>query len=158
MPNIKDSLKPIKKLRYNFKINKKKPIINYFFLIFFFLIILQFFNATYSAYSILLWDYSERMTQSYGYCKNESWGFYNHVIKKYNLENKKIKIINDEGYVLIHALFKNISITDKNYKYLMILNFQSENSEDIYDIKVDNIEKYSIKYKFNNCYLLELND
>ena len=134
-----------------------KDIKNFYFL-FFFLIIVKFFNTSYNSYSILLWDYDMRMTQEYGFCKNESWGFYNHVIKKYNLKDKKINIINDEGFVKIYSLFKDLDLTDKNYKYLMLLNFQSENKEDIYDLEIHNIEDFSIKYRFNNCYLLELND
>ena len=131
---------------------------NILFFIIFFLIILKFFNTFYNSYSISLWNYKERMTQAYGYCQNESWGFYNYVIKKYNLENKKIKIINDEGFVVVDALFKNINVTNKDYKYLMILNFQSKNKQNIYDMKIENINNFSIKYRFNNCYLLELND
>tara|TARA_B110000858_G_C17716367_1_gene433113 strand:+ start:197 stop:493 length:297 start_codon:yes stop_codon:yes gene_type:complete len=98
------------------------------------------------------------MTQEYGFCKNESWGFYNYVIKNYNLQNKKINIINDEGFVKIYSLFRDLDITDKNYKYLILLNFQSENKENIYNLKINNINDFSIKYRFNNCYLLELND
>ena len=134
-----------------------KDIKNFYFL-FFFLIIVKFFNTSYNSYSILLWDYDMRMTQEYGFCKNESWGFYNHVIEKYDLKNEKINIINDEGFVRIYSLFKDLDLTDKNYKYLMLLNFQSENKEDIYDLEIHNIENFSIKYRFNNCYLLELND
>ena len=134
-----------------------KDIKNFYFL-FFFLIIVKFFNTSYNSYSILLWDYDMRMTQEYGFCKNESWGFYNYVIKNYNLQNKKINIINDEGFVKIYSLFRDLDITDKNYKYLILLNFQSENKEDIYDLKINNINDFSIKYRFNNCYLLELND
>ena len=58
-----------------------KDIKNFYFL-FFFLIIVKFFNTSYNSYSILLWDYDMRMTQEYGFCKNESWGFYNYVIKR----------------------------------------------------------------------------
>ena len=129
-----------------------------FFFLIFFLIIIKFFNTFYNGYSLLLWNYDKRMMHEYGFCKNESWGFYNYVIKNYNLQNKKINIINDEGFVRIYSLFKNFNITDKNYKYLIILNFQSENKEDIYNLKIDNINAFSIKYRFNNCYLLELND
>ena len=135
-----------------------KNIKNSFFFLIFFLIIIKFFNTFYSGYSLLIWNYDKRMTQEYGFCKNESWGFYNYVIKNYNLQNKKINIINDEGFVKIYSLFRDFDITDKNYKYLMLLNFQSENKEDIYDLKINNINDFSIKYRFNNCYLLELND
>ena len=139
------------------KLHFKNIKILFFFLIFF-LIVVKFFNTSYNSYSILLWDYNKRMTQEYGFCKNESWGFYNYVINKYNLQNKKINIINDEGFVKIHSLFKDVEITDKNYIYLMILNFQSNNKEDIYNAKINNIDDFSVKYRFNNCYLLELND
>ena len=131
---------------------------NIFFFIIFFLIIFKFFNTFYNTYSILLWDYSNRMTQAYGFCKNESWGFYNHVIKKYNLKNQKINIINNEGHVVLDALFKDIDIVNKGYKYLIILNYQSEDNQDIYNSKIEYIKNFSIKYRFNNCYLLELND
>jgi hypothetical protein len=135
-----------------------KNIKNSFFFLIFFLVIIKFFNTFYNGYSLLIWNYDKRMTQEYGFCKNESWGFYNYVIKNYNLQNKKIHIINDEGFVKIYSLFKNLDITDKNYKYLILLNFQSENKEDIYNLKINNINDFSIKYRFNNCYLLELND
>ena len=98
------------------------------------------------------------MTHAYGFCKNESWGFYNHVTKKYDLKDQKIKIINNQGHVVLDALFKDMNIADKDYKYLIILNYQSENNQDIYSSKIENIENFSIKYRFNNCYLLELND
>ena len=135
-----------------------KNIKNSFFFLIFFLVIIKFFNTFYNGYSLLIWNYDKRMTQEYGFCKNESWGFYNYVIKNYNLQNKKINIINDEGFVKIYSLFRDFDITDKNYKYLILLNFQSENKEDIYDLKINNINDFSIKYRFNNCYLLELND
>ena len=129
-----------------------------FFFLIFFLVIIKFFNTFYNGYSLLIWNYDKRMEQEYGFCKNESWGFYNYVIKNYNLQNKKINIINDEGFVKIYSLFRDFDITDKNYKYLILLNFQSENKEDIFDLKINNINDFSIKYRFNNCYLLELND
>ena len=135
-----------------------KSIKHSFFFLIFFLVIIKFFNTFYSGYSLLIWNYDKRMTHEYGFCKNESWGFYNYVIKNYNLQNKKINIINDEGFVKIYSLFRDLDITDKNYKYLILLNFQSENKEDIYNLKLDNINNFSIKYRFNNCYLLELND
>ena len=134
-----------------------KNINNFFFLIFF-LIIIKFFNTFYNSYSLLLHDYNKRMTQEYGFCNNESWGFYNYVINEYNLQNKKINIINNEGFVKIYSLFKDFDITHKNYEYLMLLNFKSENEEDIYNLKIHNIEDFSIRYRFNNCYLLKLND
>ena len=55
-------------------------------------------------------------------------------------------------------IMSDLDITDQDYLYLILLNFQSENKEDIYNLKINNINDFSIKYRFNNCYLLELND
>tara|TARA_B100001287_G_C22627794_1_gene503466 strand:- start:381 stop:815 length:435 start_codon:yes stop_codon:yes gene_type:complete len=141
---------------------KKNYNIKIFFLIFIFsLIILKFFNTPYNFYSILNWNYDDRMEQQYGYCKNESWGFYNLITKKFNLKNQNIKIINDEGHVTLENLFnlkKRYTLDNYNTKYLILLNFQSKNNEDIFQSKYDFIKKYKIKYRYNNCYLLELND
>ena len=125
----------------------------------FFIMIIKLFNAFYSTYYISRWDYKTRMTQHYGYCDRESWGFYEDVSKKFDLKNKEIRIINNGGYVIIDALFKDIKNSKKiNSKYLMLLNFQSEINKDIYSSKIENISKYSVKYRLGNCYLLELND
>ena len=125
----------------------------------FFIMIIKLFNAFYSTYYISRWDYKTRMTQHYGYCDRESWGFYEDVSKKFDLKNEEIRIINNGDYVVIDPLFKDINNSENiNSKYLMILNFQSEINKDIYSSKIENIDKYSVKYRLGNCYLLELND
>ncbi len=120
-------------------------------------IILKFFNTPYNIYSILLSKYEDRMIQTYGFCENESWGFYNHVVNKFDLQNKEVKIINDEGHVTLENL-TNLKIKNKDAKYVMILNYQSKNKESIYDSKYSFVQKYKIKFRFNNCYLLVRND
>ena len=141
---------------------KKNKEIKFLLLVFIFLlIVLKFFNTPNNFYSILNWNYNDRMEQQYGNCKNESWGFYNSITKKFNLKNQNIKIINDEGHVTLENLFdlkKKYSFDSNDTRYLILLNFQSENNEDIFQSKYDFIKKYKIKYKYNNCYLLELND
>ena len=125
----------------------------------FIIVIIKFFDLPYKTYSILKSDYSQRMTRAYGFCNKESWGFYNHVVKKFNLKNQKINLINQGGFVNIDALFKEIEYSeDENSKFLMLLNFQSEENKTIYSSDIKNIKNYTIKYRFNNCYLLELND
>ena len=130
------------------------------FYIFFFIIILKSFDTFYNTYSVLTSGYEKRMTASYGFCEKESWGFYNYVIKKYNLQKKTIRIHNLEGHVAVNSLFNKVKKETEEYnnKYLMILNFQSTNNEDIYDSKIRNIQDYNIKYRYNNCYLMKLND
>jgi len=125
----------------------------------FFIMLIKLFNAFYSTYYISKWDYKTRMTQHYGYCDRESWGFYEEVSKKFDLKNEEIRIINNGGYVIIDPLFKDINNSKNiNSKYLMLLNFQSEINKDIYSSKIENIDKYSVKYRLGNCYLLKLND
>ena len=117
------------------------------------LFLFQFFKLPYSAYNLLKWDYNNRMTQFYGYCNNESWGFYNYVIEKFELKNKSINIINYEGHVTLDVLFNlNRSIENKS-NYYLILNYQSINDETIFD-NFEYLKDYKILYRYNNCYLL----
>ena len=122
------------------------------------LVILKFFNSPYNFYSILNWNYEDRMEQEYGYCKNESWGFYNYINRNYDLKNSEIKILNNEGFVTLEHLFNLKKNNFNKTKYVIILNFISENDENIFQSKYNFLKDYKLKYKFNNCYLLELNE
>ena len=122
------------------------------------LIILKFFNTPYNLYSILIWNYEKRMQQNYGFCKNESWGFYNYIIQKFDLKNKEINIINDEGHSTLENLFGIKNSRDNNSDYLILTNYQSENSENIFNGKYKFLKNYNILYRKNDCYLLESND
>ena len=122
------------------------------------LIIFKFFNTPYNFYSILNWNYEKRMEQNYGFCKNESWGFYNYVIQKFNLNGKEISMINDEGHTTLENLFDIKKSKNNNSNYIVLTNYQSENDNNIYDGKYKFLKKYKIIYRKNNCYLLELND
>lgn len=122
------------------------------------LVILKFFNSPYNFYSILNWNYEDRMEQEYGYCKNESWGFYNYINRNYDLKNSEIKILNDEGFVTLEHLFDLKKNNFNKTEYVIILNFKSENDENIFQSKYSFLKDYKLKYKFNNCYLLELNE
>ena len=122
------------------------------------LITFKFFNAPYNFYSILNWNYEDRMEQQYGFCKNESWGFYNYINKNFDFKNSEIKIYNDEGFVTLEHLF---NLKKNNYvktKFVIILNFKSENTQTIFTSKYSFLKDYKLKYRFNNCYLMELND
>jgi hypothetical protein len=130
----------------------------FFFLLIISLIILKFFNTPYNLYSILNWNYNERMKQQYGYCNNESWGFYDLITKKFNLKDESIKIINDEGHVTLENLFSLKKNNFINAKYLILLNYKSKNNEDIFNGKYNFIKKYKTIYRYNNCFLMKLND
>ena len=117
------------------------------------LFLFQFFKLPFSAYNLLIWDTRERMTQSYGYCERESWGFYDYVIKKFKLEDKTINIINHEGHVTLEYLFNIDRSINEQTNYYLILNYESSNNESIFD-NYKKLRDYKILYRFNNCYLL----
>ena len=135
---------------------KKFKIILFYVLIS--IVVLKFFNTPYNLYSILNWSYEERMTQNYGFCEKESWGFYNYVSKKFRLKKEEINLINDQGFATPERLFGKKRSDLKDVKYFMILNFQSINNKSIFQKKYDFLKNYKIKYQFNNCYLFEFND
>ncbi len=137
------------------KINDIKFLFIFLLILF---IILKFFHTPYNFYSILNWNYNDRMTQQYGYCKGESWGFYKLITKKFDIKNQNIRIINDEGHATLENLFDLKKTNSIQTKYFILLNFKNKNNEDIYESNFEFIEKYKVKYRYNNCYLLELND
>ena len=106
------------------------------------LIIFKFFNTPYNFYSILIWNYEKRMQQNYGFCKNESWGFYNYVIQKFDLKNKEIDVINDEGHSTLENLFGIKKSKNNNPDYLILTNYQSENSNTIFNSKYEFLKNY----------------
>ena len=138
-------------------LNYKKTKLLFFFFIFL-ISIFKFFNTPYNLYSILNWDYENRMEQNYGFCERESWGFYNYVIKKYNLQKINIRIINDEGFVTLENLFNIKESYKENAEFVILLNYISENKEGIENGKYNFLKNYSIQYRYKNCYLLNLND
>ena len=127
-------------------------------IILFTFIIMKLFNTPYNIYSLLLSKYETRMIQQYGYCQNESWGFYNEVINKFDINNDEVRIYNDEGFVTLENLF-NLKINNSHTtKYMLILNYQSVNDESIYDGKFSSVKDYNIIHRLNNCYFMMLND
>ncbi len=122
------------------------------------LMILKFFNTPFNFYSIMNWNYEDRMDQNYGFCENESWGFHNYVIKKFELQNQEVNIINDSGHVTLERIFNLKKTNTENAKFYIILNYLSENNEKIFDSKYDFLKNYKIKYRYNNCFLMEIND
>lgn len=135
---------------------KQKNFIIFFLLTIF---IFQFFKLPYSTYNLLKWDYKDRMTQNYGYCERESWGFYDYVIENFKLKDKSITVINYEGHVTLEFLFNFENAVGEYYQekkksnYFLITNFESSNDETIFD-KFEDLKNYKVLYRYNNCYLL----
>ena len=135
-----------------------KNLKKYFFLIIMTLIILKLFNTSYNFYSILNWNYKERLKQNYGVCGNESWGFYDIITNKFNLSNSDITIINDEGHITLENLFNLAKNNNTNNVHIILLNYQSENNQSIFNKRYSYLNNYQIIYRLNNCYLLKKND
>lgn len=135
-----------------------KNLKKYFFLIIMTLIILKLFNTSYNFYSILNWNYQERLKQNYGVCGNESWGFYDIITNKFNLSNSDITIINDEGHITLENLFNLKKNNNTTNTHIILLNYQSENNQSIFNKKYGYLNNYQIIYRLNNCYLLKKND
>jgi hypothetical protein len=135
-----------------------KNLKKYFFLIIMTLIILKLFNTSYNFYSILNWNYKERLKQNYGVCDNESWGFYDIITNKFNLSNSDITIINDEGHITLENLFNLKKNNNTNNAHIILLNYQSENNQSIFNKRYSYLNNYQIIYRLNNCYLLKKND
>ena len=135
-----------------------KNLKKYFFLIIMTLIILKLFNTSYNFYSILNWNYKERLKQNYGVCGNESWGFYDIITNKFNLSNSDITIINDEGHITLENLFNLEKNNNTNNVHIILLNYQSENNQSIFNKRYSYLNNYQIIYRLNNFYLLKKND
>ena len=120
--------------------------------------ILKLFNTSYNFYAILNWDYKERLKQNYGVCGYESWGFYEIITNKFNLSNSDITIINDEGHITMENLFNLNKNNNNTNDHVILLNYQSENNQSIYDKNYSFLKDYQIIYRLNNCYLLKKND
>ena len=84
------------------------------------------------------------------------------LVKNYtpftDLKNYEIDIINDGGYVTLERVFNIKKTNSKNPKFIIILNFESKNDENIFDFKNDLLKNYKIKYRYDNCFLMEIND
>ena len=136
---------------------KRKNIIKLIIILILSFTIIKFFNLPYNLYSVLKWDYNSRMTQNYGFCDNEAWGFINHINNLFKLEKHQVRIINDEGFVSLKHFFNFGPNKIEKPRNIILLNFKSENDQSIKN-KYEFLKNYKTIYRYNNCYLLTIND
>ncbi len=117
------------------------------------LFILLFFKTFLNVYVIQRNDYSTRLTNNYGYCDKQGYGFVNSTINKNKIKNN-VRIINNyKSLGAIDALFYNFNEV-YNENYLILLNYKNNNSSIIF-----NNVKYEILDNYNNqCFLVKKND
>ena len=118
----------------------------YIIILFFFAIYFKFFENT---YIILREAHGERLIKNYGYCERNSYGFIEHIEKKYK-PKKNIHVYNDEVYPSSNSFIFKQDINFYENK-IILLNNNKKNSK-------INLKNYSIIEKFKNCYFLKKND
>ena len=118
----------------------------YFLIIFYLLIDYKFFE---NVYKILFNNYEKRLTNLYGYCEKESYGF---VKKNFNRDISKtdFKLINkNKNFPSIRGLFYDFSENTYKNEYIFLLN---ENDQEKIKIKYKN---FKIIKQEGNCFLLK---
>lgn len=127
-------------------IEKNKIILTLLSILFF----LIFFKTFHNVYVIVRNDYAARLTNNYGYCDKQGYGFVNSTIIKNGIKDN-INIINNlNGFAHIDSLFYKF---DKSYNknYVILLNYNNNNS-----VITLNNSKYEILDSYENkCFLLK---
>lgn len=114
------------------------------------LFFLIFFKTFHNVYVIVRNDYAARLTNNYGYCDKQGYGFVNSTIIKNGIKDN-INIINNlNGFAHIDSLFYKF---DKSYNknYVILLNYNNNNSV----ITLNNSKYEILDSHENKCFLLK---
>ena len=121
----------------------------------FLVFVIHYFDGFKNIYKIYKRSYESRMQSTHGFCEKESFGFYNDMVKKYEINKYKVIQENYESYPLLRGFFyeKDIRL-DK--KFVLILNYPYTNLPET--LKVEGKEINLAKYKGNkHRKVMELN-
>ena len=127
-------------------------------LIIFFIFLIHFFDGFKNIYKISKRDYESRMQLSHGYCEKESYGFYNEMVKKHQINKYKVIQQNYEGYPLFRGFFYEKDLMQDKV-FVLILNYPSTtipNSIQVEGVNV-NLSELSLLERKKNCYLYVFN-
>ena len=137
-------------------LNKKNvPII--IFLIF----TLHFSEFFLNFFKLYKYDYTDRMTQVYGNCGKESYGFINKINKKYKLKKNIVILHPNPNFSFNNSNWFIHKINNEFYDNQLILINENDNLKksnlDRYSLifKGKNIGQYKIMEKENSCYYLK---
>jgi hypothetical protein len=114
---------------------------------FIFIFKINFFNKL---YVLILKNYNQRITDSYGFCSISSIGFINYLNKKYQFKDPP-QIVNYAGSAQYWIFFKNIK--KFNNEFIILLNEQKIYKKNYK--KEISLNDYFIIEKFDDCYLLK---
>ena len=125
-----------------------------FLLIIFFVFLIHYFEGFKNIYKISKRDYISRMERTHGYCNNEAFGFYNQMVKKYNINKYEVIQQNYEVYPLLRGFFYEKELK-KDKKFLLILNYPDSNLPDLIEVegKKINLNEIKLLEQKKNCYL-----
>ena len=98
------------------------------------------------------------MERTHGYCGKESFGFYNEMVKKYDINKYKVIQQNFESYPLLRGFFYEKDLR-QDKKFVMILNYPNSTLPNLIEIEGANINlsKLNLIEQKNNCYLYIFN-
>tara|TARA_B100000795_G_C22754104_1_gene420704 strand:- start:421 stop:864 length:444 start_codon:yes stop_codon:yes gene_type:complete len=136
---------------------------NNIYLIIIFLFIMHQSNSFEKLFIINKFNITERLTKSYGYCENSSYGFINDVYRE-NTFATNVEILNDDpNFTFNNSVWFKFKINTKiNENVIILLN--NKNSLDYIDnstVKLTFKKKvygiYKILKRVDNCFYLEKN-
>ena len=127
-------------------------------LVIFFIFVIHFFDGFKNIYKISKRSYESRMERTHGYCGKESFGFYNEMVKKYDINKYKVIQQNFESYPLLRGFFYEKDLR-QDKKFVMILNYPNSTLPNLIEIEGANINlsKLNLIEQKNNCYLYIFN-
>ncbi len=121
-------------------------------------------RSFYNLYILAKFNIDERLTKSYGYCNNASYGFINEIYNEYSIK-ENILILNDNPNFSFNnsVWFKYIPNKKLNKKKIILLN--NNNSIELVDEKKARLTFKNKKYGIYNilkneddCFFLEKHD
>ncbi len=127
-------------------------------LIIFSIFLVHFFDGFKNIYKISKRSYETRMQKTHGYCGKESFGFYNEMVRKYQINNYLTLQQNYEAYPLLRGFFYK-KILKKDKKFVLILNYPDSSLPNLIEVEGVKINLNDIKLleQKNNCYLYIFN-
>ena len=146
----------------NLKNIKRSSKIIFFLIIFLFIMHLN--RSFYNLYVLTKFSIIVRLTKSYGYCNDASFGFINNIYNEYSI-NENILILNDNPNFSFNnsVWFKYIPNKKINKKKIILLN--NKNSAELIDEKKVRLTFKNKKYgiynilkKEDDCLYLEKHD
>ena len=142
------------------KIKNKKTI----FLIILIIFLMHSNNVFYNLYILSKYKLSSRLSESYGYCGNASYGFINYIFENYEISENPLILNDNPNFSFNNSVWFKYKINkDTNIrKIILINNIDSLKyvNKDIVSLsfKKKDFGLYKIIENKKNCFYLEKND